>query len=215
MNGDELVRYFRRERFVEKTKKLSATISKRKLPQLDSKPSINYSAPSPVTSKMIAAAQRDIDIVKEQGMELKSIYAHDILPVSSLLERELPTKPNKSALIAVLEKILKDDEFLLPARNALVILDFMSKIRSFPNLASFGTFENAIHCVLSAGHSICSRSNLHIVFDSYLETSVKGGARLRRAGGVESVDLAELSAGAPMPQQVNKFWNSSINKTRL
>lgn len=164
---------------------------------------------------MIAAAQRDTEIVKERGMELQSIYAHDILSVSSLFEGELPTKPNKSALIAELEKTLKDDEFLFPAGYASVILDFMSKIWSFPNLASFGTFKNAIHCVLSAGHSICSRSSLHTVFNSYFETSVKGGERLRRADGVESVDLAELSAGVSMPHQMSKFWNSSINKTML
>ena len=48
-------------------------------------------------------------------MELESIYAHDILPVSFLLEGEFPTKPNKRALIAELEKILKDDEYLFPA----------------------------------------------------------------------------------------------------
>lgn len=75
----------------------------------------------------------------------------------------------------------------------------MPKIWSFSNFALFGTFENAIHCVLSAGHSIYSRSSLNIVFDSYLETSVRGGEKLRRAG-VESVDLPELNAGAPVQQ---------------
>lgn len=59
---------------------------KRKLSQLDSKPSINDNGPSLVTLKTIAAAQRDFETVKERRMELESIYAHDILPVSSLFE---------------------------------------------------------------------------------------------------------------------------------
>lgn len=213
--GDELVRAFRIERFVEKTKKLSSTISKRRLPQFDSKPDTEANVSSVATSKSIALAHRNIEIVRERGMELESIYAHDILPVSTLFDGDLPTKPQKSELITDLEKNLKDNDYCFPGGTVPVILDFMSKIRSFSNLQSFGTFGHALKCVLSAGHSICSRSSLHIVFDSYLESSVKGGERLRRTCGVNSVDLTELCADVPIPQQMQKFWNSSVNKVML
>ena len=164
---------------------------------------------------MIAAAQRDIEIVKERGMTLDSIYGHDIIPISTIFEGDLPSKPDKSALIADLEKYLTVEDMYFPGGDISVILDFMSKIRSFPNLASFGTFDRAISCVLSAGRSICSRTSLHVVFDSYLESSVKAGERFRRAGGVGSVDLIELTANVPIPQQFEKFWTSPSNKTKL
>ncbi len=164
---------------------------------------------------MIAAAQRDIEIVKERGMALDSIYGHDIIPISTIFQGDLPTKPDKSALVADLEKYLTDDDLHFPGGNASVILDFMSKIRSYPKLASFGTFDRAISSVLSAGRSICSRASLHVVFDSYLESSIKTGERLRRAGGLTSVDLTEITADVPIPHQLDKFWTSPTNKVQL
>lgn len=59
-----------------------------------------------------------------------------------------------------MEKYLVHDDMVFPLCNAADILDFMFKIRSFPDLSSFETFANAIKCVLSAGASICSRTKL-------------------------------------------------------
>ena len=72
---------------------------------------------------------------------------------------------------------------MFPRDKAVEILDFMSKIDSFPDCSSFGAFGNAIRCVLSAGESVCCRTSLHVVFDSYLESSVKSGERSRCAAG--------------------------------
>ncbi len=175
-NGDRCYKEFRKERFLEKNTKLSATISKRNLPRLDYKSSAETPVTTAVVSqKTLAAAQRDIDIVKERGMSLESIYSHDILPTSIIFEGDLASKPEKSKLIAEMEKHLEHDDMVFPGGEAVVVLDFMSKIRSFPNLSSFGTFANAIRCVLFAGQSVCSRTALHVIFDSYLESSVKGG----------------------------------------
>ncbi len=84
-------------------------------------------------------------------MSLESIYSHDILPTSIVFEGDLASKPEKSKLIAEMEKHLEHDDMVFPGGEAVVVLDFMSKIRSFPNLSSFGTFANAIRCVLFAG----------------------------------------------------------------
>ena len=147
-----------------------------------------------VSPKMMAAAQLDIEIVRERGMSLDSIYDHEFLPVSTIFEGDLPSKPDKSALIADLVKYLASGDMHFPAGDVSVVIDFMSKIRSFPNLATFVTFKRAIGSVISAGRSICSRTSIHIVFDSHLESSVKAGDRVRRAGGIGSVDLTELTA---------------------
>ena len=215
-NGDHYYKQFRNERFLMKTKKLSATISKRNMPQLDYKsPSKTPVSNVAISQNVIATAQRHIDIMKERGMSLELIFSHDILPSSIIFEGDLPSKPDKSKLIAEIEQHLAHEDMIFPYGDAAVILDFMSKIRSFPNLSSFGTFANAIRCVLSAGQFQCSRTSLHVVFDSYLESSVKGGERTRRAAGIGAVDMAHIGPDVPIPKQMDKFWLSPRNKTDL
>lgn len=80
VNGNRCYMEFRKERFLEKKTKLSVTISKRNLPRLDYKPPTETSASAVVVSQMIlAAAQRDIDIVKERHatwIDLLVIFCH-------------------------------------------------------------------------------------------------------------------------------------------
>lgn len=118
-------------------------------------------------------------------------------------------------MIKTLETHLKPEDMIFPGGECSVILDFMSKIRSFKKLTSFKNFREAINSVLSASKNVCLRSNLHIVFDSYVETSIKSAERFRRCHGKEALDLIEISEDFPIPQQLDKFWSSSANKTKL
>ena len=59
-----------------------------------------------------------------------TIFCHDILLVSTIFECDLSSKPDKSALIADLEKYLTSDDMRFPAGDFSVIIDFMSKIRN-------------------------------------------------------------------------------------
>lgn len=68
---------------------------------------------------------------------------------------------------------------------------------------------------LVAARSSCPRISLHIVFDSCLEASIEAGERLRQFGGLGSVDLAQITANVPIPQQLDEFWTSLTNKTKL
>ena len=58
-----------------------------------------------------------------------------------------------------------------------VVLDFMSKIRQYPDLANFGQL---IKTSFGAAKHICEPEYIHLVFDSYFELSVKDGERARR-----------------------------------
>lgn len=64
-----------------------------------------------------------MEIVKERGMALDSIYSFDILSISPIFEGDLPSKPTKSALIADLEKYLMDDDMHFSGGDLSVILD--------------------------------------------------------------------------------------------
>ena len=92
-NGDRLVAELREERFITKKKKLGHTISKRMLPKLGfKKDQPSLLSPTVITSKMVAEAQRKIDIAKERGMTTCKIYSFDHLPASSLFDGKLPKK---------------------------------------------------------------------------------------------------------------------------
>ena len=44
---------------------------------------------------------------------------------------------------------------------------------------------------------MCFRTSLHVIFDSYLETSVKEGERIRRTVGTGTVDMALIGPEVP------------------
>jgi hypothetical protein len=72
------------------------------------------------------------------------------------------TKPEKSLLITEQERYLSDGELVMFIFfDFAVILDFMTKGWSFQNLTSFGTFYNAVRCVLSAGDKIIIGVAIH------------------------------------------------------
>ena len=105
-NGDKVVQEFRKERLIDKTHKLSVTISKRNLPYMDFKPTSDMTSnQNLIAPKVLAAAQRDIDVSKERGINLEKLYCHDILPTSLIFDGNLPLKPDKSMLMIDLEKL--------------------------------------------------------------------------------------------------------------
>ena len=55
-------------------------------------------------------------------------------------------------------------------------------------------------------------TSLHVEFDSYLELSIKSGERVRRAGGVECVELSEISAEFQIPKQLEIFGHRQLTK---
>jgi hypothetical protein len=207
-----------------KTVKLSGTISKVKLPRFDTQPADgNYPTSKPnkpaITTKQIAATLRTVEIAQQRGKTSDNILCHDLFDTSPLFDGDHTaprcTKPDKSQLVAELEKHLAQDEFEFnPSQMKTdVVLDFMSKIRQYPNLSTFQNFGQAITLVLASAKNICQCECAHFVFDSYCELSVKEGERARRAeeaGG--TIDVVSMAEAVPIPQQMEKFWASSKNK---
>ncbi|KAH3786936.1 hypothetical protein DPMN_165054 [Dreissena polymorpha] len=107
---------------VEKAKKISSTISKRKLPKLTdhlkqsllTSKAILKERKSP-SSNDIADAQRSMDIAKERGMTLMQILSYDLISSSPLFDDDLPAHVNKSQLIGEIESRLDISKCTLPA----------------------------------------------------------------------------------------------------
>ena len=114
-NGEKGYHAFRNERFVLKTSKLSNTISKVNLPHFgahyDMRSSKQNDAPvslktGTISWKHLAAAQREIDIVKERGKPMEFILGHDLFDTSLIFDGVWCTKPDKSQRYENWRKIL-------------------------------------------------------------------------------------------------------------
>ena len=56
---------------------------------------------------------------------------------------------------------------------------------------------------------------IHIVYDSYLEFSIKECERVHRSEIVIPVDIVRLGLNSVIPVDLSSFWSSSRNKEQL
>ena len=210
-NGDSLYNSYRQERLVEKTKKMSATITNTKLPRFTDQPQKTAATilkeKKELSSKDMTEAQRSMDIAKERGMDLRQILGHDVLPMSPLFDGDLPAHANKSKLVDEIEPGLDLTQW---NRNSSlvthVVVDFMSKMRQMP-LAQFPTFGAVISTIITSTSSICQGPEfVHLVLDSYVELSLKEGEHMRRTESTTGIDIIGMNRDTPIPQQLDKFW---------
>ena len=94
------------ERFKEKSKKLSDTITKVKLPSFHSDATMNFPGKKSTQVsevKDITKAQRLINIAKRRGASLNDILKHELLTKNVLLDGDFTLKPAKYVTIEELE----------------------------------------------------------------------------------------------------------------
>ena len=118
---------------VEKKRKMSATISKRKLPLLSDR---HHNAQETIKtdkreliSKEVADAQRKMTNAMERGMDIKHVLSHGLLPVTPLFQGDLHTCTSNSTLVGEIET--KFDLQHWNKNSCLsthVVVDFMSKV---------------------------------------------------------------------------------------
>ena len=71
-------------------------------------------------------------------------------------------------------------------------------------------FDGAWGIILAASNA----DRIEIVYDSYLEGSIKESTRIGRAKE-ESTEIINLNLDSPVSPEIRKFWASSIYKERL
>ena len=89
--------------------------------------------------------------------------------------------------------------------NRVVLIDFILFARAkvvsdTENTTSQRFLESMFHKMLSAQNAV---NTSHIVFDSYIERSIKGPERDRSGGG--AIHLAAKIGITPLPKQIKKF----------
>ena len=98
-----------------------------------------------------------------------------------------------------LEGQLTDDDMRFTGQH---LADFMAKVGSFKRIYIYLNIRKMIISVFFR------RTSLHVKLDKYLEFSNKSVESIRRAGGVECVDLNEISAEIQIPKKLEKCWTS-------
>ena len=177
-NGERVYRSYRQERLVEKIKKMSMTISKRKLPRFSDQPQMTPATiqkeKKNIWSKELAEAQQIMDIAKERGMDIKQILAHNVLSASTLFDGDLPAHAIKSTLVGEIEPKLDLTQWHQKSTLATrVVVDVMSNMRQMP-LGQLPNLGTVIVAIITSASCISHESDcIHLVLDSYIEMSLK------------------------------------------
>ena len=209
-NGKRVYIDYRHERIVAKSTKISVRIPRCNLPRFEFQPQtdeIHIHESKVLTAKEIAEAQKNMELLRERGMELKTIISHDLFTSSPLFDGNLPAATEKYKLVTEVEKQLdltawsRDTEL-----RTSVVMDFMSKARMIPisELQSIGDLLRAvIKSALKVSRMVMCT---HFAHDSYIDLSLKECERSRRYNTSAVIEMVGMMVDSPVPQQVDKFW---------
>ena len=90
----------------------------------------------------------------------------------------------------------------------------MSAIRKVP-LNKFSCIKDALECLWSMITKVGEANQIDIVFNSYVENSIKESTRASRSNAVEPVEYVNILLESSPPVEVDRFWASSKNKEEL
>ena len=132
----QLYNEFRKERFLDPTKKLSDTIYRNNIKTCQS---IKAVKPSTTTSKKkkiseAAAGHKVLEIAQARGYSTKTLFRYDLIPTSYLFNEDgLMKKPVKSTLCHEMEKSLNSDDMVPPSGwksiRTKYLVDVMANVR--------------------------------------------------------------------------------------
>ena len=141
---------------------------------------------------------------------------HDLLSTNILFDGDYNSKPDKSALVRELEKHFESQELNFENKSDLqtkLLVDFMSMIRRML-LSELVVFEELLTARWRKAKSICQFQELHWIFNSYIENSIKEGERKRRLAG-QPIELVVIQEDTRIPVQRDRFWSCSSNKEKV
>jgi len=196
---------------VTKEMKLSDTIKRKKLPSFSAEGKAASSEGSSLqtkkaTSKKLGKMQKEIDIARSRGV-LSELLKHDLVEESPLFDGDDMTKPKKHIMIQELQKQLEKDDCAFDRQSntpTVVIVAFMSVVRKVP-FAKCSTFKEALVFVWHLVTTAVSAGRVDMVYDSYLEGSIKESERKRRSP-VDAVEVVNMKLSSPIPVELERFW---------
>ena len=180
-DGNKQYVRFQEKCFVKKEKKLSDTIKKNILPSFEpgqksvNKTSINIKK----IVKRQGEIQRNLEIACSRCFTIKNILICDLGCSSLLFGGNLTFKPEKHLLVPEIEKYLMEDDYDCSKSSQLKIaltLHFMLNARKI-NTTQCQIFKEILAKLWSIIYNSCTFQGLDIIYDSYIEQSIKFSER--------------------------------------
>ena len=206
---------FYKTRLEEKTMQLLDNIPKTKKTKKKTKTVITYDL-----NKETVKFLRQIDFARLRGFDMKVLLSYEISPTSFYLTKDgLMRKTGKSDLVTELRGMIHEKPpVVLPTtiQKRAVIIDFMAYVRKVPirtlKLTTYNDlFGNLWDTFMSLAYT-CER--IDIVFDVYIDHSVKASERRRRAT-MDGIETLIQKTDQTLPVEMERFWSLSQNKTAL
>ena len=98
-----------------------------------------------------------------------------------------------------------------------MVIDFMALVRKVPlkkldpPVKTFHDFAVTLTSMITKASQNCDE--IHVVFDSYREDSIKNAERNNRGRNKDMIVLDVVSPNQIVPVQLENFWSSSTSKT--
>lgn len=190
--GKTIVTEFVKARLIKKDVKFHDSLKQQKLKTFETL----YSVPVSLDNSKSVAIKADRDLLRRVVVALESGREVD---VDTLLKRELSPVPlsiatfdgclrqasGKSDLGNILQENVHQSQPPISQYQTCTIIDGMAAVQSLGNTSgakSFGEWsDNFTAYVVSHFSDKCTR--VDVVFDRYVQNSIKGGARAKRKGG--------------------------------
>ena len=96
----------------------------------------------------------------------------------------------------------------------MTIVEFMSQIRKV-SLGDKKTCRDVLDSLFEQIWFACKSHQTGVIYDSYLESSIKECERIRREDSITPVEYALLTKGTNIPAEMDRFWASNKNKELL
>ena len=159
---------------------MSNRITKNQLPLFQSnRKDANKTVPNKekLLLKTQGLIQKELEIARSRYISLKDILNFNLSETSILFDGDFTSKPGKHVLVSELEKYITEPcEYLEKNSPTNLCVDFMSLMRRV-KLAKCLAFKNSFEIVWSMITNTCAFQQVNIVFDSYLDESIKVGER--------------------------------------
>lgn len=222
--GTERYEKFRQERLVEKSVRFFKTIHRMNLKTFSSIHEKSVARKggkiSQKTKPEDRLKNRVVEISRARGRSMRELIEYDLSPSYYLFDEEgLMSKSIKSGLMKELESNLIDEDqkepnFTEPSVRTAYIVDVMANVRKISPREhnTFGEYCSAILDYVSNSSKHAHRIDL--VFDSYIDLSVKDSERKRREGH-QPIELNLVMEDTPLPVEMDRFWPSNENKHKL
>ena len=214
VRGEKEYQKFKEERLDKKTVKLFDTISKVVMECGNKRPKKHLDV-----SKATVQFMRQIDIARTRSYDLKKLLQHELTSTSLYLTKDgFLRKSPKSELAQVLKHHVPVIPTEVPSGDmqTALIIDFMAYCRKVPIkkllLKTYADLAKHLWTTFQCIFPLSQR--IDIIFDLYLDKTIKQGERSRRSKG-ESIEITIKTPNQALPVEVDKFWGSSTNKMQL